>query len=103
LSRTLARAARPGTAIYLDDNRVNSGIALRGFIPDEAELTFQHHEAITAVEEPRPRPVRDPSVPPGTAGRTLFGTTTIRTCRATNPSPRSRSDHELDRRHPVRP
>ncbi|MFI2281356.1 hypothetical protein [Nocardia beijingensis] len=43
--------SKTGYALHLDDHRANSGNALRGALPDDVELTFQHHEAIVAIEE----------------------------------------------------
>jgi hypothetical protein len=39
-----------GYALHLDDHRGGDGLALAGDLPEDPGLTFQHHEAIVAVE-----------------------------------------------------
>ncbi len=43
--------SKRGYALHLDLDRGNDGLAIRGRLPDDVELTFAHLEAILAVEE----------------------------------------------------
>lgn len=43
--------SKKGYALHLDTDRSGGGLAVRGRMPDDPNLTFSHHEAIIVVEE----------------------------------------------------
>lgn len=44
-------SSKKGYALHLDVERSFGGLAIRGRLPDDPNLTFSHHEAIIVVEE----------------------------------------------------